>query len=52
MQHPWGIDARYAWTFTGGDGAGVSFIDMERGWTFDHEDLNAHGITLLHGGSS
>ncbi|MBK9424627.1 MAG: hypothetical protein IPN54_10935 [Bacteroidetes bacterium] len=46
---PVGIDARYAWTFTGGDGAGVSFIDMERGWTFDHEDLNAHGITLLHG---
>lgn len=46
---PDGIDARYAWGFVGGDGAGISFIDMERGWTFNHEDLNAHGVTLLHG---
>jgi serine protease len=46
---PTGIDARYAWGFNGGDGTGISIIDMERGWTFNHEDLNAHGITLLHG---
>jgi serine protease len=46
---PQGIDARYAWTFTGGDGALLQLVDMERGWTFDHEDLNAHGVTLLHG---
>lgn len=46
---PGGIDARYAWGFNGGDGAGISFIDMERGWTFNHEDLNAHGTMLLHG---
>ncbi len=46
---PGGIDARYAWGFAGGDGAGVAVIDMERGWTFNHEDLAAHGITLLHG---
>lgn len=46
---PDGIDAEYAWGFTGGDGAGQRFIDLERGWTLDHEDLSAHGATLLHG---
>ncbi len=46
---PVGIDARYAWTFPGGDGQGQALVDLERGWTFGHEDLNAHGITLLHG---
>lgn len=46
---PTGIDARYAWGFPGGDGAGVAFVDMERGWTFNHEDLAAHGITQLGG---
>lgn len=46
---PDGIDAEYAWTFTGGDGAGQRFIDLERGWTLDHEDILAHGASLLHG---
>jgi serine protease len=46
---PAGIDAEYAWTFTGGDGAGQRVIDLERGWTFNHEDLNSHGATMLHG---
>jgi hypothetical protein len=46
---PTGIDARYAWTFTGGDGAGQRIVDLERGWTFNHEDLTAHGITLING---
>jgi hypothetical protein len=46
---PDGIDAEYAWTFDGGDGAGQRLIDLERGWTLDHEDLAAHGATLLHG---
>jgi len=46
---PDGIDAEYAWGFTGGDGAGQRFIDMERGWTFGHEDLTSHGATMLHG---
>ncbi len=36
---PQGIDARYAWSFTGGDGKGQNFIDVERGWTLNHEDL-------------
>lgn len=46
---PDGIDAEFAWGFTGGDGAGISVIDMERGWTLNHEDLTAHGAALLHG---
>jgi hypothetical protein len=44
-----GIDARFAWDFPGGDGAGMKIIDMERGWTLDHEDLIAHGAMRLHG---
>lgn len=46
---PDGIDAQFAWTQTGGDGAGQSVIDLEQGWTLNHEDLNAHGATLLFG---
>lgn len=46
---PDGIDAEYAWTFVGGDGAGQRFIDLERGWTLNHEDITAHGASLLHG---
>src|SRR4029453_8232234 len=46
---PDGIDAEYAWGFPGGDGAGQRVIDLERGWTFNHEDLTAHGATMLHG---
>ena len=36
---PRGIDARYAWRFPGGDGAGATVVDLEQGWDFDHEDL-------------
>lgn len=39
-----GIDARYAWTFQGGRGAGTNFIDVEFGWDTNHEDLNAPTI--------
>jgi len=52
---PGGIDAEFAWLkpdgtgFPGGDGALVHIIDLERGWTLNHEDINAHGATLLHG---
>ncbi len=46
---PVGIDARYAWGFAGGDGQGLQVVDMERGWTFNHEDIAAHAITLIHG---
>lgn len=46
---PDGIDAEYAWNFPGGDGAGQAVVDMEWGWTFNHEDLAAHGISLISG---
>lgn len=36
---PGGIDARYAWTRTGGKGQGVRIIDVEGAWRFTHEDL-------------
>lgn len=52
---PDGIDAEFAWPrsdgtgFPGGDGDLQNVIDMERGWTLNHEDLTTHGATLLHG---
>jgi hypothetical protein len=46
---PDGIDAEYAWGFAGGAAAGQGLVDLERGWTFSHEDLIAHGITLISG---
>ena len=46
---PDGIDAEYAWTFVGGDGEGQQLIDLEKGWTLNHEDLAAHGAVVLHG---
>ena len=46
---PDGIDAEYAWTIPGGDGAGIGFVDLEQGWTLNHEDLVAHGIALISG---
>jgi hypothetical protein len=50
---PGGVDARYAWTWPGGGGAGVSIIDCEWGWHFDHEDLtgNQGGIVIGTGGT-
>ncbi|WP_157778573.1 S8 family serine peptidase [Massilia violaceinigra] len=49
---PDGIDAEFAWTQLGGDGAGQRLVDLEYGWTLDHEDLAAHGITLLYGSNA
>jgi hypothetical protein len=46
---PNGIDARYAWGFTGGDGGGIGFIDVEQGWNLDHEDLKDAKITVISG---
>ena len=36
---PEGINAPAAWEFEGGRGEGVKIIDIEGGWTFDHEDF-------------
>ena len=44
-----GIDAEFAWGFPGGDGDGQALVDLEWGWTFNHQDLAAHGITLISG---
>jgi hypothetical protein len=49
MHAPDGIDARFAWDQAGGDGEGVQFIDIEQGWTLNHEDLISKGITLISG---
>ena len=46
---PGGIDARCVWTAPGGDGRGVGFVDLERGWTLNHEDLAGAGIRLISG---
>src|SRR5829696_1784867 len=42
-----GIDARWAWTQANGEGAGVGFIDLERGWNLNHEDLIAKAPALI-----
>ena len=39
-----GIDAIYAHTVNGGDGAGQSFIDIELGWTREHIALSSLGL--------
>lgn len=44
---PDGIDARWAWNAA--DGAGIGFVDLEQGWTLNHEDLVSAGITLISG---
>ena len=49
---PAGIDARYAWTITGGRGAGVKIIDCEWGWRFTHEDLLKNQMGVVVGISS
>ncbi len=36
-----GIDAEYLNTLPGGDGAGVTIVDIEGNWNFHHEDLGA-----------
>ncbi|CAH1208864.1 hypothetical protein PAECIP111893_02921 [Paenibacillus plantiphilus] len=47
-----GINAPYAWQYEGGDGKGISYVDMEMGWALNHEDLAAHSIPLLSGSTN
>ncbi len=42
---PWGINARYAWTFAGGDGEGQRLADIEYGWNLGHIDMAGHNFT-------
>jgi hypothetical protein len=45
-----GVDAQFAWTRSGGRGAGVNVVHIEGAWNFDHEDLDQHqGRRLLFG---
>ena len=43
-----GIDARWAWTQPNGDGRDVGFIDLERAWNLDHEDLPTRGSDPIY----
>jgi len=36
---PAGINADYAWTQTGGNGAGVTVCDLEYSWNYNHADI-------------
>jgi hypothetical protein len=45
---PAGIDAYFAWV--GADGGGIRLVDLEQGWTLDHEDLPA-SIPIIGSGS-
>ncbi|WP_426750032.1 S8 family peptidase [Myxococcus sp. Y35] len=36
---PGGVDAKYAWTVTGGQGQNVKVVDIEGGWRTTHEDM-------------
>ena len=36
-----GVDANYAWTVPGGDGANVNIVDIEYAWNLNHGDLSA-----------
>ena len=48
---PGGVDADYANTLPGGDGAGVKIVDIEFGWNVTHEDLDrAVGGIIVGGG--
>lgn len=46
---PLGIDAEYAWKLKGGDGKGITFVDVEQGWALNHEDLIEKDIKLISG---
>ncbi len=41
---PAGVDARWAWSLPGGDGAGMHFVDLEQGWLRGHEDLPPYDL--------
>jgi Subtilase family len=46
---PDGIDALYAWQFTGSKGDGIKIIDIEQAWNFEHEDLQQNQGGLIGG---
>ncbi len=46
---PEGVDARYAWRFSGGRGEGVRGIDIESDWNFQHDDLLKIHVIVVYG---
>ncbi|MGX5542185.1 S8 family peptidase [Bacillus cereus] len=46
---PYGINAPFAWEIQGGNGNGITFVDMEYGWLLNHEDLLHQNIELMSG---
>ena len=46
---PLGIGARFAFGIPGGDGANQTVIDLETGWTLDHDDIIEHSPQILAG---
>jgi hypothetical protein len=49
---PVGLDAPSAWAEAGGTGLGLQFIDVELGWTEDHEDFDWAGHFFYAGGAA
>lgn len=45
---PSGINARWAWA-RNITGSNIGFVDLEQGWTLNHEDLSAANITIISG---
>ena len=45
---PVGIEAFFAWSLPGADGASVRFLDIERGWDLTHEDLAGGSVVPLN----
>lgn len=43
---PYGVDAKFAWTLSGGTGSGVKIVDIEFDWHLTHEDLPDPFVTL------
>ncbi len=48
-QAPDGIDALYAHTLLGGDGTGITIVDIEGNWQTTHEDLDKAASGFLVG---
>ena len=49
---PVGLDAPSAWAEAGGMGLGLQFIDVELGWTENHEDFDFAGHFFHAGGAA
>lgn len=47
---PYGVGIDAAWAYAGGRGDGVTFVDLEYAWNFDHADYDLDLDDLLAGG--